>query len=259
MILEQRFRGYVALAVALAVSLAMMSMERPRQIYWARKFATACLELGQGLLSDLIRASVLSRKNRFLRRQNVELALQVQRLREAERENERLRKLLGFKRRSRLPLLPAEVVAYSPDRMRHTVLLDVGSQEGVGRDMPVVTAEGLVGRVVEVYPRSCLVLLLTDRSSRVSVVVEDGGRTLAVAEGRGEEVLYADLPLRSPVEGGEEVVSSGMGGIFPKGLRVGKVLKVLGEEMGLLKKVTIEPSAPLEQLEEVFIVLRRGP
>lgn len=246
------------MALAMAVSSAMMSMERPRQMYLARKFATACLELGQELLSGLIRASVLSKENRFLRRQNVELALQVQGLREAGRENERLRKLLGFKGRSRLPLLPAEVVAYSPDRMRHTVLLDVGSREKVEKDMPVVTAEGLVGRVVEVYPRSCLVLLLTDRSSRVSVVVEDGGRTLAIAEGRGKETLYANLPLRSNVKGGEEVVSSGMGGIFPKGLRVGKVSKVLGEEMGLLKKVEITPSAPLEHLEEVFVVLRSG-
>ncbi|HID10948.1 MAG TPA: rod shape-determining protein MreC [Candidatus Latescibacteria bacterium] len=259
MISAQRFWSYSALAAALTASLAMMSLEEPRRIYWARRITTACFEVGEVLLSRLIRLGTISRENRFLRRQNVELALHVQRLREAQRENERLRRLLGFKRRAHRPLLPAEVVAYNPDRMRHTVLLNVGSRDGVDKDMPVVTAEGLVGRVIEVYPESCLVLLLTDRSSRVSVVVQDGGRTLAIAEGQGEEMLYANLPLRSPARGGEEVVSSGMGGVFPKGVPVGRVSRVLGEEQGLLKKVVIEPSAPLGHLEEVFVMLYRGP
>jgi len=259
LISNQRFWSYLALALALTASLGMMSLEEPRQIYWARRVTMACFEVGEALLSRLIYLGTISRQNRFLRKQNVELALQVQRLKEAQRENGRLRKLLGFKRRAHCPLVPAEVIAYNPDRMRHTVLLNVGFRDGVGRDMPVVTAEGLVGKVVEVYPRSCLVLLLTDRSSRVSVVVGDGERTLAIAEGRGEGILYAHLPFRSPVQGGEEVISSGMGGVFPKGIKVGKVSRVLGEERGLLKRVAIEPSAPLGHLEEVFVMLYRGP
>ncbi|OPX31529.1 MAG: hypothetical protein B1H40_03810 [Candidatus Latescibacteria bacterium 4484_181] len=124
--------------------------------------------------------------------------------------------------------------------------------------MPVVTAEGLVGRVIKVFLSSSVVQLLLDRNCRVSAVVQNRDRPFGIVEWEGEQKLkLKGISLRSNIQLGDVVVSSGMGGVFPKGLQIGTISNIEGQELGLFKKVELTPTVQFSRLEEVFVLIRR--
>jgi len=133
--------------------------------------------------------------------------------------------------------------------------VDRGTRDGVRRNAPVVTSDGVVGRVIEVTPTTARVLLVADSRSAVGVVVQRI-RDLGVVEGRNERVLHLKyLSRTSDVQPGDVVVTSGQGGVFPKGLAVGRITRVVREEGELLLEAEVEPAAALDRLEEVLILL----
>src|SRR3989442_1297444 len=137
------------------------------------------------------------------------------------------------------------------------VQVDRGSRDGVRRNAPVVTADGVVGRVIEVTLTTSRVLLIVDSRSAVGALVQRS-RDLAVVEGRSERVLHLKyLSRTAQVEPGDLVVTSGQGGVFPKGLVVGRITRVVQEEGEYLQEAQVEPAAALDRLEEVLILLSR--
>ncbi|HID95827.1 MAG TPA: rod shape-determining protein MreC [Candidatus Latescibacteria bacterium] len=252
-------KHYVVLSAALTLSLLMMALKEDRKAEVVRSTTIAILRGGQWAFSWVTKISDLRQENRFLRERNAELSFEVQRLRSIKFENLRLRKLLGFKEQCEFSLLPAEVIAHGTERIVNSILIGVGSEDGVRKDMPVLTAEGLVGRVFRVFPTTAVVQLLTDRNCRVSATVLNEKRIIGIIEWRGGAVLeLKNVPVRSDIKVGDVVVSSGLGGIFPRGLKIGSVTKVGGEELGLFREVEVRPSARFSELEEVFVVVRQS-
>ena len=251
-------RHIVVLSVAVILSLTMMGLSEPGKANMAKRVSTTLFRGGQWLFSWAIRLSELSEENRFLRQRNLELSVQVQKRREAELENLRLRNLLGFKPKEAFSYLPAEVVAKDVDRMINAILINVGAKDGAQEKMPVATAEGLVGKVFEVFPSTSIVQLLLDRNCRVSAVVQSKERAFGITEWIGGERYRLAVPLRSAVQEGDLVVSSGMGGVFPKGLKIGTVEQIGPEKMGLLRELIVKSSVRFSQLEEVFVLLYGG-
>lgn len=179
---------------------------------------------------------------------------QVQML-ELEKENDRLRKLLDFKKTLPSKTVAARVIGWDLVPWRKTILIDKGSRQGVKKRMAVVNSEGLVGRVIEAGPFSSRVILLIDPESRVSAVLEES-RDLAVAEGDGSSRLrVTHIDRESPVKVGNLVLSSGLGGIYPKGILIGKVEMVGTEKESLELFGLARPFVNFSKLEEVLCIV----
>ena len=178
------------------------------------------------------------------------LQLEAQRLRDAVRQAERSEALRQLAPPSQG--LVASVVARSIIPTQQTVLLDQGSRHGVTRDSVIVSAEGVVGRVIELHPASCLVMLLTDPDSRVAALVERSRET-GVLVGRGLatcELIYLDVDAE--LAEGDRVLTAGLGGAFPKGLLLGTVVRVMRDARAGTSTAWVRPAARLSRLEEVL-------
>ncbi len=174
---------------------------------------------------------------------------------EVRLENERLRLLLDFKEELEVDTLPAQVIAEDASSWFRTVMIDKGRDQGVSEGMPVVVAEGVVGRVVRSSPDFARVLLITDASSAVASLLQDN-RARGVCRGRGEQLVFDFVMRQEEVAIGDRVVTSGMGGVFPKGLVVGLVKSVERQEFGLFQAIEVYPTVDFSHLEEVLVLLR---
>jgi rod shape-determining protein MreC len=138
------------------------------------------------------------------------------------------------------------------------VVIDKGSVDGVMEGMPVVVAEGVVGRVIRSAPHDSRVLLLTDASSAVASLVQRN-RTRGVVRGQGD-ILTLDFALRQKdIEVGDRIVTSGTGGVFPKGLVIGEVTRTAREQYGLFQTVTVSSAVDFARLEEVLVLVKENP
>jgi len=201
----------------------------------------------------------LEKENQALKRELQELKLQMNRYREADLANERLRALLNFKKSIATPLLPAQVVAFDPSGWFQTILIDKGRNDGVVQDMAVVSAEGLVGRIIGVGSHHAKVLLILDGNSAVDGYIQRS-RARGVLVGLGLELcLFKYVQRNEDVQVGDQVISSGMGGVFPKGLHVGTVQEVVRGSSGLFQRVEVKPGVNFSRLEEVLVVIQPPP
>jgi rod shape-determining protein MreC len=198
----------------------------------------------------------LEKENRALKKELHELRLQMNRYREADLANQRLRALLNFKKSIATPLLPAQLVAFDPSGWFQTILIDKGRSDGVVQDMAVVSAEGLVGRVIGVSNHHAKVLLILDGNSAVDAYIQRS-RARGVLVGLGRELCLLKYVQRNEdVQVGDKVISSGMGGVFPRGLLVGTVQEVVRGSSGLFQRVEVEPAVNFSRLEEVMVVIQ---
>lgn len=174
---------------------------------------------------------------------------------EQRRENERLRALLELNSVSELKGVAASVVASEPSGWVKGIVVNKGTSHGVTEGMAVVHPQGVVGQVVSTGPNFSRVLLMTDHASGVDALVQDG-RARGVVEGLGSsscELKY--VAKESVVRVGDVVVTSGMDGVFPKGLIIGSVLRVAPEIGTLLQRIDLKPAVDFSKLEEVLIVV----
>lgn len=193
--------------------------------------------------------------NRRLHEENRALRAQLTESDEIRLENARLRLLLEFKEAQELDTLPARVIAEDASSWFRTVMIDKGSEHGVSEGMPVVVAEGVVGRVVRSSPRYARVLLITDASSAVASLLQDN-RARGICRGQGEQLVFDFVLRQEEVAVGDRVVTSGMGGVFPKGLVIGHVKSVDLQEFGLFQAIEVTPAVDFSHLEEVLVLLR---
>ncbi len=252
-----RSRPYITVAVAVIISMVLLTMGGSHKMIVARTMTVTVLAPVQKGISWFNQLGELLAQNRRLRRLNTELALENQLIREAQLENVRLRQLLSFREREQLSaILLAEVIAREPDRQMNSILIGAGRDRGLRRNLPVVTSRGLVGKVVEVFPRSSLVQLLMDRNCPVSAMIQRTRISGLLSYHGGNTFRLENVPWRMDVREGDEVISSGLGGLFPKGLRLGQVIEVSSHERSLFKKITVEPSVDFNSLEEVFVIIQ---
>lgn len=206
----------------------------------------------------------LLQQNENLRQENAEMKVRLQRETELERENERLRALLGFQKMAPLNKRPAHIIARDPANWWRNVQIDLGRRDGIVVDSPVLTAEGLVGRVSEVSETRSRVVLIGDANCRVSSMVYDPLTRQAVDNGvitAGSSVLDESmvelgfLSRAGQIKPGQLVVTSGLGGIFPKGILVGQVIDTRPVEFGLYTVARVKLAVKVNQLEEVWVLM----
>jgi rod shape-determining protein MreC len=194
-----------------------------------------------------------------LRRENEQLRREVERLRREVQENRewvasaaRLERLLEYRASAPFAVTAAGVIGRDANGLYRTVLIDRGSADGLEHQQAVLAPDGVVGRVIKVFPHSALVLLVTDRSSGIDAIVQRT-RDQGTVQGRGAGCELKYLDRSAEVEVGDFVVTSGLGGRFPKGVLIGQV-SAINRGGELFQSVDIRPSAGLERLEEVLVV-----
>jgi rod shape-determining protein MreC len=195
-------------------------------------------------------------ENRQLKEQIEQMRLEQVRLSEDAAQAHRLQALLAFKEQFVSKTVAAQVIGSSGSDSSRILYIDKGENDGLARDMAVVTADGIVGKILQVFPSVSQVLLINDQSSGVGALTEKS-RLQGVLKGTANgEVVLERLMSDEQVEPGENVLTSGGEQIFPKGLPVGKVAQVSGGK-GLFLSIKIRPGANLSKLEEVLVVTEK--
>lgn len=193
-------------------------------------------------------------ENRELRDEVNLLRTEVQKLREELFRAGRLDEFAAYRFETGFEGTVARVIGESPDPWTRTIVANRGGSDGIGRGSPVVTPDGLVGRVVEISNHSSVVRLIVDRSSRVPVVVMRS-RARAILEGENSgtcQLKYLDRT--QDVLEGDVIITSGLAGIYPRGVEIGSVTQVIRKSHGLYQYAKVLPQAPLGRLEDVLIL-----
>jgi len=266
-----RHRSFTLLATMLALELLLLAIQikRGTQVrlirIWAVEsvtpFGRASAWTSDGISAVWSNYVAL----RHMRQQNDELQKELDglKLRDAElqgraAEADRLAQLLGFREaHAEVPMLAARVIGGSPDDASDVVFINRGSRDGLRRDMGVITPEGVVGKIVAVFPDTSQVLLLDDRDSGVGALLA-GSRTQSPVRGSGDPLLNMEYVSNDvKVAPGEAVLTSGQDRIFPKDLPVGTVAQIKPDPHGTFQEVLVRPAAHLDRLEEVLVLLSR--
>ncbi|WP_461832830.1 rod shape-determining protein MreC [Desulfothermus sp.] len=193
---------------------------------------------------------VLEKKNKKLELENISLKIKV-------REWERIRQFLKFNSLKKWKFVGARLLLYkhSDSEFLNCILIDVGAKQGIKENFPVIVPQGLVGRVLNTSMYFSTVLLISDTNSRIPVI-SSVHRIKGIAQGVGDEdkmeVKY--VPITAELDVGEEFVTSGLGGIFPKGIPVGIVESIKNEPTSLFKKIVLKPCASFSKIEEVLVI-----
>lgn len=177
--------------------------------------------------------------------------------REAVATNVRLQKLLELKESLPPPTMTAEIIGKDPSLWFRTLTINRGSSDGVQKGMPVVTVEGVVGQVLTSSPNYSKVLLATDPNSAIDIITQKT-RVQGIVKGLGREAFALHYVLKSAVvEKGDYVLTSGLGGVFPKGLMVGTVSDIKKSRRGMFQDIEIEPAVDFSQLEYLIIIMKK--
>jgi len=273
--LTVRLRSNALTLLALSlVAMTTLALHRTQQLAPVEGMALRALVPVQGMFNGagqrLQRAidtakhlNSLRAENQELRRQVNELLLGNVHLIEVEQQNLQLRELLDFKQKNpdytvRVGevigrLSPATVVGRDPNNLTQALIIDQGAADGVHKGMPVVTAGGLVGRVVEADLNWAKVLLLTDSSSHVSALLQTS-RATGVVIGRQGRLYLRYVPQGDELTEGDIVVTSGLGGHFPKGLVIGQVSLVRKRDVDMFQEAEIRSVVDFSRLELVIVL-----
>lgn len=210
-----------------------------------------------GVADTVERVQGMSSQNQQYRQQIAQLQSEVARLHDLEVENQDLRNLLGMQQHAGPgALLPVTVIARDQSPYVEAITIDRGTTGGVHVGSVVVTYAGLVGRVVRADPTSSKVLLVTDLNSSVAVHLQNPGQTTGVLRGQARNNLLAItyIPHQDKVSMGDVVVTSGMGGVFPSGLVVGKVARVEGHPTDPFQIALVQPAVQMDKLERLYVL-----
>jgi rod shape-determining protein MreC len=173
-------------------------------------------------------------------------------------ENARLRYLLLLKEQSPAPLISAEIIGRDAVGWFKTLLINKGRNDSIRKNQAVITHQGVVGRCIEVADGTSKVLLITDINSSVDALVQRT-RSRGILQGNGSALCELTfISSADDVQKGDLVVTTGLCGVFPKGLSVGTVTKVEKTPLGLFHYVEVQPSINLNKLEEVSVLLPEG-
>lgn len=263
-------RNYLIIIGLIFISMAVLTIHFREGddgiIHRAQRFAMAATAPLQAAVTVVLqpvrdgwdylaRFGDLKRENRELRTEVIELRGKLTATRSLKDENDRLRKIIGLKEKEDYQGIPAYVIGKPMSNWRSTVIVDRGLKDGVKRNMPAVVGGGLVGQVTEVSGSAAKVVLLNDIQSGVSVQVKRTGE-VGVVKGqlKSQRLTLQYISRDSTIKKGDVVVTSGLGGIFPKGVYVGKVVSITQSSYSLYKVVEVAALFDLANLEEVFII-----
>jgi rod shape-determining protein MreC len=256
----------VIVAQLLLLAVQIRSSQQTRLIrVWAVEFIAPMQRVGAWFVDHVEGAWSGYVGLRHTREDDIALRAELDRLkiRNAELEGraleaDRLAALLNFRQaHADAQMVAARVIGASPDPGSSVVYLDQGTQNGIRKDMGVITPDGVVGKIIAAYPFTSQVLLLSDKESGVGALLASS-RTQGPVKGAAEPLLLMDYVSNDEkVSVGEAVLTSGQDRIFPKDLPVGTVVETTVDPKSPFMQIRVKPAAHLDRLEEVLVLLTR--
>ena len=246
-------RELIVAGLAVVCALILMGLPPSYKTYIADRCQVGLLVSGQALFSQVIRYAHNEEKSRFLLTQNATLALDNMQMQEAAWENVRLRKALSFRPlNDNTRVISAEVIGRDPDHIYDAIVINVGRKHGVDKDMPVVTPEGLVGHIAQVGTSDSVVQLLM--RTRVSALIQET-RAQGIVSWIDGQFRLQFVEASNVVREGDLVLSSGLGGRYPKGIPIGTVMGMSPEKRTpVFLRVVLKSLVDFSILEEVFVL-----
>ena len=226
--------------------------------YYPLKAISSGLKADRNLGRHYIYLVDLSKENEALKQEVYQLRFEKNQLLEVALENKRLRDLLQSKQRLTAAVIPAEVVGEDSSSWFRIIQIDKGNEDQIVPGMGVITKEGIVGQVFKVSAKLAQVLLIIDHRSNVDALIRRT-RAKGILKGNAEKLCQLKyMPRLEEIKVGDEVVTSGLGGVFPKGLEVGIVKNVEKKSYGMFQKVLVAPKVDFGKLEEVLVLSQTG-
>lgn len=258
-------RVAILFLAAAITSAALLLLDSTGVLYSVRltaeRLVTPVASIATGLLrlpSILSGTDALERENEMLRAQLKQLMAENVALRELRMENERLRAQLGLQEANpTLQLLPCEIISRDLTGTSQVAVINRGTSQGVTPGMAVISPQGLVGRVLEAGPNFAKVLLIIDVNSSVNAMIEGSGADgIVVGQWQaGGWLKMKYIQQGAPVRPGDKVITSGLGGGFPKGLLIGEVVSVYHSQIELSDEAELQPAVDFSQLRLVSVVI----
>jgi len=274
---EIRQRAPIWLGVLLLTNLVIMavdardSVSRQRLLrVWVQALVSPAQNLTAGatgasanLVRQIINFHSTANENERLKKDLATAELDLRNARQAVADNERLKGLLNLKEQTGYDPVPARVIARDSSIWFNTITINRGSSSGIALNMPVVTAGGIVGRVIALSPWTAQVMMITDEKAAAGAIVGQlgGSGALGSVRGLGDsgliEMRYVSGLER--VDVGDYILTTGQDGIYPPGLSVGEVVEVKRGTATQPHQILVKPGAKLDQLEEVAVLLYHAP
>ncbi len=213
---------------------------------------------GHELASDYVSLVSVGRENKALRQEILSLNAELNRLKEEEGLSKRLKSALDYREAAPFSTTSASIMAFNFNEGTRVLTINKGMLDNIRKDSAVLSPSGVVGRVISTGKHTSWVLLNTDQRSNIDVLVQRS-RVKAVAEGNGENaVTLKYVRVVDDVALGDKIVTSGISGVFPKGIVVGEVTRIEKGKDNFFKQVEVKPSVELNTLEDVLIVTDLG-
>lgn len=248
------FKEYFILAGFVIASFILLYSNNNPQIHAIRSYTVGVIGLVQDALSIVPNVFELKRDNEVLRKLAVNLSDEVNRLREARLENLRLRSMVGFKERTYFTLTPGDIVGKNMHLLRNTITLNIGEDDGVRTDMPVICEAGLVGKIIATSGNYSVGLILFNKDFRASAKIQRTRVDGIIAWDGGTNLLLTNIPKTQDVKEGDIAVTSPYSKIFPPEVKIGVVVKVTEKPGNLFKDIEVVPSVDFSSLEQVFVI-----
>jgi len=220
---------------------------------------TRIVDSGGSVWSDYVALIGVREENKRLRAELQRSEAVINEFREAAATNVRLAKLLEMKESLPPPTLTAQVIGKDPSQWFKTIIINRGSSDGVRKGMPVVTAEGVVGQVKNTSLDYSKVLLANDPNSAIDVLIQES-RVQGIIKGNGKGGFSLQYVLKNyEINKGDRIITSGVGGVFPKGLSAGTVTSAVKGKRGMFQHIEVEPDVDFSKLEYLIVIMKENP
>lgn len=260
-------RGLLLIAIILiAVILMSPDLQKRPRYHLIEKPAVFVLSLFQrgftqtgagikGLWSGYINLVGVQKENAGLKQEIAHLRAENTRYKEMALSLERMQALLEFKENAPFKTKSARVIGRDTSNLFKTITIDRGEGDGIKKDMAVITPHAVVGRIIRTSRNSSLVLLMIDGNSAIASIIQRT-RDEGIIEGRGSAIANLKyIPILSDIQSGDAVITSGIDGIYPKGMNVGRVVSAKKEGDAIFQEVAVAPAVDFTRLEEVLVVV----
>lgn len=261
-------KNIIILVSLVLVSFALMTFDIRRSqsptifetvLMWVvspvQNLITHTLDSAKSVVDHYVFVAEVSEENEKLKQEIGKLIRQNNELREELRQRDRVAGLMKYQEERQLKSVVAKVIGRDATQWARVVYINKGTQDGIGENLPVVTNAGVVGHVIQAGLNTSKVMLVVDGRSSVDTLFSHD-RISGVVVGTGMEFCEMKyVPITAEVNVGDQIISSGLGGVYPKGLVVGTVIRIAKGTQGLFQEIFIAPSADFGRLEEVLVLL----
>jgi rod shape-determining protein MreC len=249
-----RFKEYVSLCAVVVMCFSLMTFGNVAQLGGFRSVVVGGIGWLQNAFSWIPNPVALKSENAALRELNYQLSDERAKIRQALIENEKLRKMLEFKKQTSYPVVTADVVGKTTTEVRNYATLNKGADDGIEEGMTVMTDAGIAGLVIASSENYSLVRLLINRDSRVAAKIQRSRIDGILVWEDDQTMVMKNIPKSYDVKVGDDVITSEYSNRFPQNIPIGRVTEVRDDASSLFRKIIVMPAVNFTSLEQVFVV-----